>query len=179
MLRALDMRFAAINERIEPMRNLIVYYSLSGITRKVAENAALEIGADLVEVRAKRYRPGVIGFLRAGYDSWRGHLPPIEASGDSPERYDFVLLMSPVWAGHAATPIRAYAAKNRGRFKRVAFALTCGGWCPARAFDELKDLVKTKPEAALAITETEVRNGKFRPASLSHFLELFNLKKAA
>ena len=51
-----------------------------------------------------------------------------------------MLLMSPVWAGHAATPMRAYLAQNRGKFKRAAFLLTCAGSCPPRAFEEMTAL---------------------------------------
>ena len=127
------------------MRCLVVYHSRSGNTRKVAERAARDLGADAVEIRAARYGLGIFGFLRAAFDSWRGRLPVIEVSGGAPEHYDFVLLMAPVWAGHAATPMRAYLAQNRGRLKRAAFLLTCGGWCPPRAFEEMSNISGIKP----------------------------------
>src|SRR5512134_937464 len=118
------------------MRCLVVYHSLSGNTRKVAERAAKHIGADIAEVRAARYRPSVLGFLRACYDSWAGRLPPIEVSGASPDDYDFVLVMAPVWVGHASTPIRSYLRHNCGKLGSTAFLLTCGNSTPPSAFEE-------------------------------------------
>ena len=112
------------------MRSLVVYYSFTGNTRMVAERAARDLDADTAEVRAPRYESGGFRFLRAAFDSWRGRLPAINVSGRRPEEYDFVLIMAPVWAGHAATPMRAYLAQNRGKFKRAAFLLTCGAQCP-------------------------------------------------
>jgi hypothetical protein len=152
------------------MRPLIVYYSLSGNTQKIAERAAQDLGADMVEVRAARYDSGGFRFLRAAFDSWRGRLPAIEVSGGSPEHYDFVLLMSPVWAGHAATPIRAYLAQNRGRFKHAAFVLTCGGWCPPRAFDEMAALSGLEPEATFTLREQEIKASAGLPPAVASYL---------
>ena len=161
------------------MTNLVVYYSLSGTTRKLAEHAAADLGADLLEIRAPQYRPGFMGFLRAGFDSWRGRLPKIEISGGAPDRYDLVLLMAPLWAGHAATPMRAYLALNRGKFKRAAFVLSYGGKCPPRAFAEMAEVSGANPEAALALREKDSKAGDYRPAALATFLRSAGLKKAA
>lgn len=152
------------------MRCLVVYYSLSGNTRKVAELAARELGADVAEVRAPLYESCGFRFLRAAFDSWRGRLPAIEASGGRPEHYDFVLLMSPVWAGHAATPMRAYLAQNRDNFRRAAFLLTCGGWCPPRAFEEMTALSGIAPETTFTLREQEIKGSSELPPALASFL---------
>jgi flavodoxin len=159
------------------MRILVVFYSLSGVTRTIAERAAKELGADIAEVRTARYAPGFFGFMRAGFDSWRGALPRVE--GPSPDRYDFVLALGPVWAGRAATPIRAYLAQNRGRLKRTAFVLTCGGWCPARVFEEMTQDAGVKPAATLTLTEREIKESEGLPAALSSYLSALKLKQAA
>jgi flavodoxin len=58
------------------MKTLVPYYSLSGTTRTVATQLAGDLGADIEEIRCKRYLPGFWGYLRAAYDSARGNLPP-------------------------------------------------------------------------------------------------------
>lgn len=161
------------------MRCLVVYHSLSGTTRKVAEHAARSLGADLAEVRATRYRQGILGFMRAGRDSWTGRLPPIEVNGAPPDGYDFVLVMGPLWVSHASTPIRAYLAQNRGKFPRLAFVLTCGNSASTRAFQEMSDLAGMKPEAVFAIRERDVRQQGRLSSSLEEFLSSIRLKHAA
>jgi hypothetical protein len=161
------------------MRNLVVYHSRSGNTRKVAERAAQDLGADVIAVRSANYGTGVIGYLQAAYDSWSGRLPAIEVNGGSPEQYDFVMLMGPVWAGRAATPLRAYLVQNRSKFKRAAFALTCGGWCPPSAFDEMGNLSGVKPEATFILREQDIKSGPDLPPALASFLSSIKLRQAA
>ena len=161
------------------MRCLVAYHSLSGKTRKVAERAAKHIGADIAEVRAERYRPGVIGYLRAGYDSWVGRLPQIEVGNGSPESYDFVLVMAPVWVGHASTPIRSYLSQNRGKFRSTAFLLTCGNSTQPSAFEEMSSLSSAKPEAVFSLRERDIKGGPVLPPKIASFLSAIVLKQAA
>jgi hypothetical protein len=60
------------------MRMLIVYYSRTGNTRKVLQELAAMLGADLAEVRCDRYPPGFFRHLLATYDRLKGKLPDIE-----------------------------------------------------------------------------------------------------
>jgi hypothetical protein len=161
------------------MRSLVVYYSFTGNTRVVAERAARALDSDIAEVRAPRYESGGLRFLRAAFDSWRGRLPAIEVSGGRPEEYDFVLLMSPVWAGHAATPMRAYLAQNRGKLKRAALLLTCAGSCPPRAFQEMASLAGLEPEATCTLLDREIKDSAGLPSTLASFLASLKLGKAA
>lgn len=161
------------------MRCLVVYFSLSGNTRKVAKLAVRAAGADVAEVRAPRYGSGSFRFLRAAFDSWRGRLPAIEVSGEPLGKYDFVLLMSPVWAGHAATPMRAYLAENHGRFKRTAFLLTCGARCPPRAFEEMAAHSGIKPEATFTLLDREIKGSSELPPALASFLASIKLRQVA
>jgi flavodoxin len=161
------------------MPSLVVYYSLSGITRRVAERAARQLDADIAEVRSARYESGGLRLLRAAIDSWRGRVPTIEVSGPPPDEYDFVLLMSPVWAGHAATPMRAYLAQKRGKLKRAAFLLTCGGSCPPRAFEEMTALAGLQPERTFTLLDREIKGGAGLPPALTTFLTSLKLSKVA
>jgi hypothetical protein len=145
----------------------------------VAENAARSLGADVAEVRTTRYRRGLFGFIRAGRDSWTGWLPPIEVSGPSPEGYDFVLVMGPVWVGHASTPIRAYLAQNRGKLRSAAFVLTCGNSAPVRAFREMSSLAGINPEAIFSIREREIRAHRDLPPSLAAFFSSIKSRRTA
>jgi hypothetical protein len=160
------------------MRTLVVYYSYTGNTRNVAERAARDLGADIAEVHSARYESGGFRFLRAAFDSWRGRLPAINVSGPLPDEYDLVVLMSPVWAGHAATPMRAYLAQNRGKIKSAAFLLTCAGSCPPRAFKEMTALAGLEPRATFTLVERDIKGGAGLPPALATSLSSVKIGKA-
>jgi hypothetical protein len=87
--------------------------------------------------------------------------------------------MGPVWVGHASTPIRAYLAQNRGKFRSVAFLLTCGNKVPPSAFQEMSDLAGMKPEATFSIREWDIKTETDLPPTLASFLSSVKLKQAA
>ena len=53
---------------------LVVYYSRTGNTRKIAGHIAEELGARLEQVVDINARPGIWGFFRAGMPAARGSL---------------------------------------------------------------------------------------------------------
>lgn len=141
------------------MRTLVVYYSLTGMTRTVAGVIATSLSADLEEIACDAYKPGFLGYLMAAFDVWRGHRPAIAPQRHAPENYDLVIVGGPMWAGHIATPVAAYLAAQSGRLRNVAFFLTHGGATPEKVFLEMKSLSGALPRAVVSLREAEVRKG--------------------
>lgn len=160
------------------MRTLVIYYSLSGTTRQLATSLAKKLDADTAEIRCGRYGRGALDFLKACYDSVMGRLPPVEAIHNSIETYDLVLVGGPIWAGHAATPVRAYVQQQRGKFKRVAYFVTYGGSAIERALSELAQIGGQVPEATLSLRTGEVLGNTFE-APVEAFARGLAVKKAA
>jgi flavodoxin len=160
------------------MRILVVYYSYGGTTRKLAEALAKTLGADLAEVRCPRYGRGTMSFLAACYDSLTARLPAIDAPPAHTQNYDLVIIGSPIWTGHAATPIRKYLSERQGQFKRVALFLTCGGSAPQAAFAEMSQIAGAQPEATLTLRTADVL-GKGLAAAVEAFAQPFKAKAAA
>ena len=77
------------------MKILVAYYSRNGHTKKVAEIIADTLNADIDEIKDKKSRKGIIGFLIAGYDATRGKATDINFS-KNPADYDVVILGGPV-----------------------------------------------------------------------------------
>lgn len=161
------------------MRNRVVFYSLSGKTRGVAEKAARALGAEITEIRTTAYGHGFFRYLRAGLDSWRGALPAITTTGQESSPDEFTLVLGPVWAGSAATPVRAFLQKNKGKLKRVAFVLTCGGSCPPSAFEEMARLAGIKPEQTFTLVEKETRAAADLPEAVTRYLKSLAIPVAA
>ena len=161
------------------MKYLVVFYSLSGNTKALAEHVAQSLGAEFAEIRCSKYGRGFLSFFRAAIDSSKGKLPPIDVSGPSPERYDFTVLLAPVWAGHAATPMRAYLTRNRGTINRAALILTCGGHCPPSAFDEMAAIAGVKPERTFTFSGADRKRGAYVTTELDAFLLSLKQHQAA
>jgi flavodoxin len=160
------------------MKILVVYYSLSGTTRRVAEALAKELGADLAEIRCERYRLGPLGFIKAAYDSWADRLPAIAVPQNPSAVYDLIVVGGPMWAMRVATPVRAYLRQEAGRFARVAFLMTLGGAPSDNAFREMEALAKRPPVAMLALSDRDLKAGKLA-ASVQGFAAGLKARQAA
>ncbi len=96
------------------MKTLIVYYSRTGTTKTVATALADTLGADLGEIRCGRYRPGIFRYPRAGYDSLKGNLPPIEAPPIDAENCDLAVKSEDIGASRASDALRGFAETLAG-----------------------------------------------------------------
>ena len=153
------------------MRTLIVYYTRTGTTRKLANALATELRADIEEIRCDRYRPGGLRYLRAGYDSLQGNMPPIEMSQISPTEYDLVLIGAPVWTSYPAIPIRAFLGAAPDLPARIAVFLTHGGHSPPeKAVEMMASLMPRQIEAALTLSNEDVNRGAL-PGATRTFAE--------
>ena len=160
------------------MKTLIVYYSLSGTTQIVATALASEIGADLEQLQCNRYAPGVLGYIRAATDSWKGMLPAIATISRELPRYDLVVVAGPIWAFRAAAPIRAFVAAQREKLPRVAFLLTHGGSAAEQSLQELEAMLGHSPVATLVVREVDVKAQRYSTA-LSAFAKQLQRAEAA
>ena len=160
------------------MKSLVVYYSLSGTTRKVATVLAQHLDAEIEEMRCRRYSPGIWGNIRAGYDSLTGNLPLIEPLLHSLPQFELVVIAGPIWASHPATPVRSFLKQERARLPRVAFVLTHGGGWGERSLHEMEKIAGRAPIAALAVREQDVKEQRFASA-LSSFEAKLRMPEAA
>ena len=135
---------------------LLVYYSRSGHTRRLAEQIAEHCGADIEEIVDRVGRRGVLGYLRSMFEALLRIPAPIEPNLRSPRNYDTVIVGSPVWAGQVPSPVRSYLRRNRGRFRRVAFFCSHRGSGYRRVLQHLATLSGRGAVATLALAETDV-----------------------
>ncbi len=141
---------------------LVVYYSRTGTTEKVAEALAMATDADIEPLVDTVKRGGILGYLRSGRDAMRRKGAHLKVLSVDPTRYDLVLIGTPVWGGNISAPTRAFLEKYRGRLQNVAFFLTSGGERGQGAV--LRDMaaaVGRKPIARLALTQAEVDGNRY------------------
>ncbi|MFY7854965.1 MAG: hypothetical protein ACOVQT_02400, partial [Rubrivivax sp.] len=91
---------------------LVVYHSRTGHTRRVARALAGRLDADLEEVETRTSAPGVLGWVRSGFEAVAGVEPPIREGRHDPSRYRRVVIGAPVWVGRLPGPMRSWVRQH-------------------------------------------------------------------
>lgn len=144
------------DEAVMSARVLVVYYSRTGTTKRVAGAIAAAAGADLEEISDRTKRTGLLGYLRSGYEAARRRQIPIGPAIRDPSTYDLVIVGTPVWDMSVSSPVRSYLHRHRAALRNVAFFCTCGGRGGARTFAEMSKICGAAPIATLVVRESEV-----------------------
>jgi len=163
------------------MRTLLIFYSRSGATRKLATAIAAELHADVIEIRCPRFRSGWLSYLRAGYDSVRGILPDIEMPLVDATAYDLVLFGAPFWTSYPALPLRAFLASRPALPARVGLFLAFGGHSPPdKTFKAASALLPPAQafEATLAVRQRDIAHDQFG-ADLRRFIQALNRNESS
>jgi flavodoxin len=141
-------------------RVLVVYYSRTGTTKKVASAIAQALSADLEQIADPMPRGGILGYLKSGFDATLKRATPIAAPKLSPRPYDLVVVGSPTWNASVATPVRTYLMRERGLLGAVAFFATCGGRGGDRVVGEMAQIAGIVPAATLVLRQGDVERGR-------------------
>ncbi len=157
---------------------LVIYYSRSGNTRKVAEEIAQKLHCDLEEIQPRvSYSKTFWGYQRALIHASFKKKPEIRMVQSLLEDYDLIIVGSPVWGSSLSAPIRSFFDRNKDELRNVAFFLTQGGeFGRKKVFSQMKELCHKTPLATLAVTERDVRSGKFKEQVLE-FITKLNLER--
>jgi flavodoxin len=142
------------------MKSLVVYYSRTGNTAKVAELLADELQGDIEEIVDTKNRSGFFGYLGAAWDMiWKveADIEPLEST---PAHYDLVVIGTPIWSWAVAAPVRAFLDELAGRAKRAAFFCT-GDNGESKVLVQMTDLFGKKPVEVCHIRETSVADGSY------------------
>jgi len=89
------------------MKTAILYYSLSGTTKTIAEKRAGETGADIFEVLEAKKRNGFTAFIPGCCQSMAMKSSAIAPPEINFDDYDEVVIMGPIWAGKPAPAVNA------------------------------------------------------------------------
>ncbi len=143
------------------MKTLIIYFSRTGMTRKVAENLRTKLNADIEEIKDPTDRAGVVGYFRCGKESIKKILAPIEDIKSDLTTYDLVIIGTPIWGWNMSSPIRAFATRYADRLPRIAVFCTQGGSGADKAVAEIETLVGKKSLSSVAINNKEMNSGQF------------------
>lgn len=142
-------------------RTLLVYYSRSGTTRRVALAIAQALEADVEEIVDETPRSGVLGYLRSIVDATLRRPASLQPPKLKPADYDVVIVGTPVWSARISSPVRTYLNRHCDGVREVAFFCTCGGRGGRSVLRQMKRLMQKTPVARLIVRERKVRRDTF------------------
>jgi len=138
---------------------LIVYYSRTGMTKKIAESLGGRLGADLEEIISVKNRSGVLGYLLSGKEAARKEAAQIQPAFRNAADYDLVIIGTPVWGWNISSPMRAYLQQNIGKLRKLALFCTMGGSGDKQSFEEMEKICGLKSAAQISFLTKEVQAG--------------------
>jgi hypothetical protein len=140
-------------------RILLVYFSRTGHTRKVAMDIASALGCDVEEIRDRVGRGGLVGYARSSLEAIARFDTLLAPMRHDPADYDLVVVGTPIWFWSLSSPVRTWARRHGESLRKVAFFCTCGSSGGPRALAEFEALCGSTV-ASLALTDREIDAGQ-------------------
>lgn len=157
------------------MRTLVVFYSRTGTTEKIAEWFRGKDKVTVEEIVDKKKRKGIFRFILSGRDAIVGARTEIVPPEQDPSGFDQIVIVSPTWAGNMPPAIRTWLDLARVEEKRVGIIGIAGGQPPQKLFDDIEEMTQVRTQQQLAMKEDLVLNGEYK-GKLKHFWKGFNLQ---
>jgi flavodoxin len=122
---------------------LIIYYSLTGNTKFIAENIQQAINADLQPIKpVKELNPeGGMKYFWGGRQAIMKKKPKLELIEKNPLDYDVIFIGTPVWAWTFSPPIRSFLSDYDLSGKSIAI-WCCSGGSPGKTLEKLENYLK-------------------------------------
>jgi len=160
-------------------KTLIVFYSRTGNTRKVAQVLQEELDCDLEEIKTKKSYSGAIGWFLAGKEGSQRKQAKILLPEKNPHDYELVIFGTPIWGWNISSPLRAYLMEANKKFSvqnkpiagwnKIAAFCTMGG-SYGKCFEEIEMICAKKLETQIAFKDKEVAQNEF--GLLKNFIKI-------
>lgn len=105
-------------------KSLVIFFSRSGYTKKLAYEVANEKGAEILEIKTTEKIKGNLGFWWCGRFGMHKWGMPLEKLGVNLEDYEEITLCSPVWVFSLSAPMRQFCKENSNKIKNVNYYIT-------------------------------------------------------
>lgn len=160
------------------MKTAIVYYSMSGNTKFVAEKIAEKVNADMIRIEPVKAYPdqGAKKFFWGGKSAVMGEMPQLQPYEFQAEQYDRIIFGTPVWASSFAPPIRTFIHDNKSILgKKIAVFMCFSGGGAGKAIDKMKKFIGIdKFEAELVLVDPEKKQKPEDDAKIEEFCSLLS-----
>ena len=140
---------------------LVVYYSLTGNTKFIAEIIQTELNADILPLKPIRELKAESGmrYFWGGFQTYMKRKPKLEDYTVKPEEYDLIVLGSPVWAWRYSPPIHSFTTNHDLSGKKVAIWM-CYAGDGIKAMGRFKELLDNSKIIATTGFQDPMQKGK-------------------
>lgn len=141
-------------------KKLLVYYSRSGKAEIVAKKLQERLGCDMDKLRYAD-REDIVSVHSALFESLKRTTVQIRGDAHTPNGYDQIILVSPVWKNALSTPIRSYMIKYKGQIASYSLVAVSGGISFDGVLKESEKLLNASPVSKVCYRSSEVAKGTF------------------
>jgi flavodoxin len=121
------------------MKILVLYYSLDGNTKFIADTISEEINCDILRLNPKKDVPkkGFLKFVWGGKQVVLNQKPELESLNKDFKEYDLIIMGSPVWAGSYAPAFNTFFSEVNIINKKIAL-FCCYAGSEGKIFNAFK-----------------------------------------
>lgn len=144
-----------------PIRACVIYYSYSGVTRRVAEGIRSASGCDVIEVKTTTPYTTFTAYTTGVLRSRKGAADPIEPGSIDVSGYDLLIIGTPVWAWHPAPAMNAAVQALSGCEGKMAVIFTTCSTHPGEALPILSRALEArgvKVMASISLDQDDTKN---------------------
>ncbi len=156
------------------MKTLLVYYTRTKTTKKVADKIKNKLKCDLEEIIDTKKRQGAIGWISSGKDATFKKLTKIKKLQKNLADYDLIIIGTPIWSWSMTPAIRTFLSENKDILnqenKKIALFCTQGGSGGEKTFLEIENLLDQKAISRLELSTKEVIKDNY-DAQIEEFIK--------
>jgi flavodoxin len=140
---------------------LVVYYSLTGNTKFIADIIKSELNADILPLKPIKELKAESGmrYFWGGFQTYMKKKPELEDYTANTEEYDLLVLGTPVWAWRYSPPIHSFINNQDLSGKKVALWM-CYAGDGVKAMGRFKKLLEDTDIIADIGFQNPKQNGK-------------------
>lgn len=123
------------------MKTLIIYYSLEGNTKLIAETIAKETKSDILEIKTKKNYPtgGLKKYLWGGKSVLFNQKPELMEITIDINEYDRLFIGTPIWVGTYAPPFNTFIENYNIANKKIGLFACHGGGGAKKFYTNFKN----------------------------------------
>jgi flavodoxin len=125
------------------MKTLVIYYSYTGKTKRIAEDLAKKESADLIEVKEKKPRSKFNAYVFGSFAARGQKQAELQPFSSDFSAYDKIIIAMPIWAGYPA-PAMNTIISLLPKDKKIELIMTSGSGSSQSTSEKTKALIEAK-----------------------------------